>query len=128
MPQTRFRARRAELTDAPENIKSRSQVTVYETDRVAKLGLDFTDYQVLTVRSETARGTAFTAFVTFVDPDGVGHEWMIPGPVVAAIARHMDSLGKKNRRLKAKRVHDSAKLPPGLRIVNGPEIGFQKTG
>lgn len=121
MSQTRFRALRASMTDRPDAIEARSQVTVIELDRVAKLSHDFTDYQVLTIRIPGDHGGEFTAFVTHVDADGVGHEWMLPGRVVAAIARHMDALNKRNRKARAKQVFATAAMAeqrPGLRTVS----------
>ena len=122
MIQTRFRALRAGLLERPDALQASSQVRAVEEGIVGRLSHDFTVYQVLTVRVPGDRGQAtHTAFVTFVDPDGVGHEWMVPGPVVQAIARHMEALNRRNRKLKAKQAFSTAaeaEERPGLRAVS----------
>jgi hypothetical protein len=99
-----FRRRRAELLEDSEAQMQRSTVTIEEPDIIGIIGTDFTDWQVLTIRtSDSNRRGVHTAFVTHVGPDGEGHEWMIPGEVVRRIAAHMEMLTKKHRSSQALR-------------------------
>ena len=98
---TQFSKQRSELMERPDSLVSRSTVQVKRG--VGFLGVGSVSFQVETVRTpDNENKPIYTAFVTFVDEDGQGNQWMVPGPVVVSIARHIDSLSKRNRSIKAK--------------------------